>query len=248
MYRAVIFGGTTEGRELCEICAKHNLPILCCVATEDGARAIQALQGVHVRVGRLEAMQMTALLRNSALVVDATHPYAQNASRNIIAACHAAGVPLLRVAREYKAEDGCIYFACMDDLLAWLEKEPGSVFVTMGSSCAPALSRLSDYENRIWMRILPSLESLRICLDLGYRPKRLICMQGPFSQELNRAMFKAANANILVTKHSGIAGGFSEKVQAAKSLGMKIAVLSRSKHGGGVSLEEAALKLTELKE
>jgi precorrin-6x reductase len=52
-------------------------------------------------------------------------------------------------------------------------------------------------------------------------------MQGPFSETLNRAMFEAADARILVTKDSGREGGFPEKVRAAKALGMKVAVLER---------------------
>ena len=80
---------------------------------------------------------------------------------------------------------------------------------------------------------------MRTCLDLGYRPERLICMQGPFSEGLNRAMFKAANAGILVTKNSGAAGGFPEKARAAESLGMVTAVLAKPYESGGVSLEYA---------
>jgi precorrin-6Y C5,15-methyltransferase (decarboxylating) len=140
-----------------------------------------------------------------------------------------------------------VYFDGMDDLLARLEREPGNVFVTVGSSAAETFTKLPDYQSRVWLRVLPSLESLRVCLDLGYRPERLVCMQGPFSEALNRAMFQYANARILVTKNSGAAGGFSEKVRAARSLDMLTAVLARPRESGGVSLEEARRKIMELR-
>ena len=248
MSRAVIFGGTAEGRKLCELCAEYAISTVYCVATADGARPVNALPNVDIRVGRLGTGEMTALLgqNKTALVIDATHPYAEDASRNILAACQSAGNSLLSIVRESGEEQNCIYFKHLDDLLSWLEQEPGNVFVTMGSSHAEAFAGLADYQNRVWMRVLPSLNSLRICLDWGYRPGRLVCMQGPFSEELNRAMFLNANAKILVTKNSGATGGFPEKVRAARSLGMLTAVLSKPQAVDGVSLEEACKRIMEL--
>lgn len=249
MHSVVVFGGTTEGRKLCEACASAAIPIVYCVATADGARAVAALPYVEVRVGRLEAGEMVALLelQKPALVVDATHPYALEVSRNIEVACRDAGISMLRVTRDNIEEQDCVYFHSMDDMLAWIAQEQGNVFVTMGSSVARAFTRLPDYQNRVWMRILPSMDSLRICLDLGYPPERLICMQGPFSETLNRAMLQAANAGILVTKASGAAGGFPEKVRAAQSLGIITAVWTKPKEPGGVSLEEACKRMMELR-
>ena len=248
MIKVVVFGGTTEGRRLCEFCAEHAVPILYCVATEDGARVVSHLPNISVHIGRLGAGEMAELLSQNAPahVYDATHPYAEETSRNIEAACHQTGMPLLRVVRENADPQGCIAFDSMDNLLTWLESEPGNIFVTTGSSHARAFACLRDFQNRVWLRILPSIESLKTCLELGYRPDRLICMQGPFSEDLNYAMFKAVNANILVTKNSGSTGGFSEKVRAARSLEMRTAVLSKPAESMGISLEEACKRLMEL--
>ena len=241
MRKALIFGGTTEGRELCGACAGHGAPTLYCVATEDGARPVEALLNLDVRVGRLNAAEMAALLNaeKPSLVVDATHPYAGEARKNIRLACGETGTALIRVRRENTGGAGCIYFDGVRDLLPWLEREPGNIFLSTGSSSAAAFTELTDYQDRIWLRILPGIASLRACLNAGFRPERLICMQGPFSEELNRAMFQSAKARILVTKDSGAAGGFPEKVRAAQSLGMATAVLSRPEEAGGVSLKEA---------
>ncbi|MCL2166869.1 MAG: precorrin-6A reductase [Clostridiales bacterium] len=250
MIKAVVFGGTTEGRKLCETGAEYAIPIRYCVATADGARPVDNLQDVNIHIGRLRTAEMVSLIRRDspALVFDATHPYAAEASQTIAAACQSVGIPLLRVLRENVEEQGCTYFSDMDDLLAWLEREPGDIFVTTGASNAGLFTKLQDFQNRVWLRILPSLESLRSCLEWGYRPERLICMQGPFSEELNSAMFNAAKARILVTKNAGAAGGFPEKVRAARSLDMVTAVLAKPSESGGVSLENALLKMMELRE
>jgi precorrin-6Y C5,15-methyltransferase (decarboxylating) len=226
MNRTVVFGGTTEGRRLCE---NASVPILYCVATEDGARVVEGLANVSVHIGRLDARGMAALFEREkpSLVIDATHPYAKEASRNIALASQRAGVPLEHVVRETVTEPGCIYFDGMEELLDWLAATPGNIFVTSGVSSAKALSGLPEFQSRVWLRVLPNWESLCVCLGAGYRPERLVCMQGPFSEALNRAMFETADAKILVTKESGVAGGFSEKVRAARSLEMLIAVLKR---------------------
>ena len=249
MCRVVLFGGTNEGRNLCETCAKHAIPVLYCVATEDGARPVNALPNVDIHVGRLDAAEMAALLEGyaPALVVDATHPYAAEVSGNIATASQIAGIPLLRVVREDVEPQGCQFFTSVEDLLAWLEITLGNIFVTTGSTFAKAFTKLPDYQHRIWMRVLPSVDSLRTCLDLGYRPKQIICMQGPFSEALNLAMFQAANARILVTKDTGAPGGFLEKTLAAQKLKMLTAVLSKPKATEGITLAEARKRIVELK-
>ena len=241
MTKAVIFGGTAEGRKLCEHYGAKDMALVYCVATEDGASAVEALPNVCVNIGRLDGNEMAVFLRRHkpAFVIDATHPYADEASKNIRWACGQAGIRLIRVIREGEKGRDCAFYGGMDELLLWLAQNPGNVFVTTGSSAAEAFTKLADWQNRVWMRILPNLNSLQQCMDLGYRPERLICMRGPFSEGLNRAMFQSANAKILVTKDSGAAGGYAEKARAAKKLGMAVAVIARPEDMGGVSFEEA---------
>lgn len=249
MIKAVIFGGTSEGRKLCELCSDIDIPILYCTATCDGVHALKSLSSIKPHVGRLTADEMSELLMqsNAALVVDATHPYAHEASKNISDACNNANIRLLRVRREASIENSGIYFDDKKMLINWLEQETGNIFVTTGSSNAKEFARIKNFQERIWLRILPSTDSLRTCLELGYRAEQIICMQGPFTQEMNCLMFKEANARILVTKNSGTTGGFDEKVRAAKSLEMLIAVLSKPNEAEGISLEEACNRIRELR-
>ena len=65
----------------------------------------------------------------------------------------------------------------------------------------------------------------------------LIAMQGPFSKELNIAMLKDTDADYFVTKESGKAGGFEEKLEAAKETGVTLVVIGRPAETGH-SVEE----------
>ena len=91
MCRLLIFGGTTEGRLLAEHCSKSGISADVSVATEYGAELLP--EDVNVLCGRLETEEMTALILKNGyiMVVDATHPYAVEATKNIKAACGFCG-------------------------------------------------------------------------------------------------------------------------------------------------------------
>lgn len=233
--RLVIFGGTTEGRLLAEWCSARGIPALYCAATELGALS---LPGVTSRIGRLDFDEMTALLRGerAALVVDATHPYAAEASVNILKAAGEAGAKLLRITRPPENLSACRSFAGEDELVDWLSGTKGVIFAACGLTQAPLFTRVPDFEKRVYLRLLPGIEGLKTCLGLGFPPPHIIMMYGPFSRDLNRAMFQACAARILVTKDSGVPGGFTEKVMAAKDIGMEIALIARPPEAAGKSL------------
>ena len=127
----------------------------------------------------------------------------------------------------------------MEELVDYLNTTEGLIFSSMGAKEALALTAIENFQERVYLRMLPSPEGMRHCLDLGYPMKNLCGMQGPFSKEFNMAQFKEIGADILVTKESGNVGGFLEKTDAAKECGMEVVVLSRLVKEEGISVEEA---------
>lgn len=122
---------------------------------------------------------------------------------------------------------------------AVLNRTAARAFITTGSRGAAAFGRVKDAENRLTIRVLPSEEAVKLCREAGFKGKNIICMQGPFSAELNEAMFRAAGAEILVTKSSGKTGGFPEKTEAARRLGMKVIVITPPEDIPGITIEAA---------
>ncbi len=236
----LLFGGTTEGRELAELLCKKNIPAMVCVATEYGESLLDAGGCVSVRTGRLDEAEIEALIResNTQLVVDATHPYAAAVGKNICAACNNTRARYIRVLRESSAASGFIEFADMNPLIRWLNNTQTIVFSALGAKEATQLAQVSGFQERIWLRILPSAAGLTACLEAGFPPHHIICMQGPFSQQLNTAMFQSTDATVLLTKESGAAGGFPEKLAAAHECGMTVAVLGRPCRDSGMTLGE----------
>ena len=111
--KVVIFGGTTEGRQLAEYLEQLNkkqenrkVEIHVCVASEYGAQVLSENSALKVHVGRLEQVDMQKFLQavQADLCVDATHPYAVIVTQNIYQACKVVEVPYVRVRREMQEE------------------------------------------------------------------------------------------------------------------------------------------------
>ncbi len=234
----ILFAGTTEGRELAELARGLGIKTVACVATDYGESLIEESGSLKVNMGRLGEEAMEDLIRAEMpkLVLDATHPYADVVSRTIVAACKATGARYGRVQREAENHKGCLEFLDLAALAEHLDKTPGVVFSSLGTKEAAGLSGVSGAAERIWLRVLPSVDGLKMCLSAGFPAKHIICMQGPFSADLNEAMFKACGAKILLTKDTGSAGGFPEKLEAARRCSMQVFVIKRPQDIPGESL------------
>ena len=72
----------------------------------------------------------------------------------------------------------------------WLNEQEGAALLTTGSKELAAFTRVKDYEKRLYARVLSLPKVAAQCAELGFTGKHLICMQGPFSAEMNRAMIR----------------------------------------------------------
>ncbi|MGI6075683.1 MAG: precorrin-6A reductase [Pyramidobacter sp.] len=237
----VLFGGTTEARWLLE----RGLPALCCVATDYGAKLLQGLKDVEVRVGRLDEAAMEALFRreNPDVVVDATHPYATEVTKNIKTACKKSGVAYLRVIRRKTPLFGDVtVVGSPREAAELLNRSDEKVLLTVGSKELPAFASVANGRQRLYARVLPTSDVIAQCESLGYDAGHLIAMQGPFTAEMNRQMLAATGASVVVTKDGGDAGGMKEKLSAAQEAGARVIVIGRPDEAG-LTPEEALLKL-----
>ncbi|MBO7444626.1 MAG: precorrin-6A reductase [Methanobrevibacter sp.] len=241
MHKIVLFGGTTEGRLLTEFLSQNKIPAIVCVATEYGEKVLEYEPPVIVQPKRLKPGPMRKLFEEeqTEFVFDATHPYATEISKHIKEICEEQGIEYIRVLRESIEIEDAVKVSSMEDLIDYLNTTEGLIFSSMGAKEAPALTDVENFQERVYLRMLPSPEGMKQCLDLGYPMKNLCGMQGPFSKEFNIAQFKEIGADILVTKDSGNVGGFLEKTDAAKECGMEVVVLSRLVNEEGISVEEA---------
>ncbi len=243
----LLFGGTGEGRELAEWLRDRGIPVTVCVATEYGSVLLP--RGLEARTGRLDQAGMEEQMgrRPYTCVVDATHPYAVEVTKQLRTAAKTRGLPYLRLLRASDGEDGCHKAADMAGAARMLRQMPGNILLTTGSKelshfAVPGLAE------RCYPRVLPMVDSLERCLRLGFAPAHIICMQGPFSQELNEALLRQYDIRTLVTKDTGSYGGFREKVEAARNTGCALLVVERPVQETGLTPEELRSRLDRWKE
>lgn len=220
-----LFAGTTEGRELAFFLA-GACALTVCVATEYGEVLLDGLVDAHICTGRMDRCEMETFFLDGGFdfVADATHPYATEVSENIRGAAAAANRPYLRIARDTgEMTSGCVYVQSAADAAAYLSDKEGGVFVTTGMKELPAFHAIA--RERLFVRVLPSAPSIQACEREKIPPSHIIAAQGPFSYEMNLACFRFSGARWLVTKQSGAAGGFDEKIRASETLGMTAVVI-----------------------
>jgi len=248
---AVVYAtvATEYGRELMEASAGGDL------------QNLTILQG-RVDSGRMR--ELLARLRPDA-VINAAHPYAVEAGRMGREACKAANIKYFRLLREsqpaesvtcatdaegavYAADaegavyaagtEGAVYVADMEEAVKFLKTVSGNIFSACGGKGISRLTAIDGYRERVFIRALPTQEFLNECKALGFASKNIICMQGPFSKELNVAMLRSTGAKWLLTKDSGSAGGFSEKLDAAFFLGVAPVIIGRPPQDEGLYYDE----------
>ena len=237
MKRILIFSGTTEGRELAEWLDSQGVMVHVRVATEYGAVVMEPSSNIDVRVGSCGGAEGIAGVIDElsiGIVVDATHPYALNITRHIREACERTGAEYIRLKRPDSEgdTDGVVRFDTLEDAVEYLKGTEGRILASTGSNELSLYTRIPDYTERVVARVLSTVESVQKCAALGFEGRNLICAQGPFSEEMNVAMLKQVDARFMVTKDSGDAGGFVEKVRAARRAGATLVVINRPEDSG----------------
>ncbi|MDO4288953.1 MAG: precorrin-6A reductase [Eubacterium sp.] len=225
----LVLGGTYDSRKLVEGILEQGKQVIYSSVTDYNVGSLPEDAGLRVRVGAMDEAGMAALIEDQGVtcLVDATHPYAKEVSLNAIAACEAAGIVYLRMERKRMADDGetTLGFSDYDAMVDYLLTQEGQVLLTTGSRQLEAYDRLP--KDRLVVRVLPTAKVLSKCEALGYNPKRIIAMQGPFSYEMNTAMMAQYKIRFLTTKDSGVVGGVDEKIQAARDMGVKVLYIKR---------------------
>ena len=245
----LVFGGTTEGREMAEwLSARGTCSVVVSSLTEYGGSLVAELPNVESLTGRMLPDEMKSLMssRKFLCVIDATHPYATGVSASIAEACEVTATPALRILREGEPEGewtGVSSAAEAASLIAGME---GPVLLTTGSNDLPIyVGAVDDFAERLYVRILPMEKSVVAASELNIPINHIIAMKGPFSKELNCALIHEYGIKVLVTKASGRAGGFWEKVEAARECGIELVVIHRPLDEEGLSCEQAKCVLEE---
>lgn len=228
----LLLAGTKDGRELAAELTSKGYPVLATVISSYGRELAEA-NGISVDDGILDEAGLEKVIAEKGikLVVDVTHPYAAVVSRNAMAACEQLGVRYLRYERPTVPLPSYDRLHVVKDATeaALCAARLGKViFLTTGSRTLPVFKAEPELATaRLIARVLPEPKVIAECIELGFTPGDIVAIQGPFSHDLNVALFKEYGAEVVITKNSGLIGGSDSKFSAAVTLGLHLVVIDR---------------------
>ncbi len=216
--RLLLLAGTSEARHLAERLAKTR-----------GWQATASLAGVTAaprdlpvptrRGGFGGAAGLERYLRAEpvAAVIDATHPFAAEISGNVVAACEAAGIPLLRLERPaWVPRPGETWIDCADTEAAAKALPAGArAFLTLGSSGLNAFAERHDVWFLVRSLIKPEATDLPGQQIIG----------APGTAAEDEALMRTHDITHLVTKNSG--GTARGKLSAAAACRIPMLMIRR---------------------
>ena len=248
MINICLFAGTTEGRKLSDFLSKQDIELTVCTATEYGGQLINPSERVKISDKRLTEKEIFDLLKTEHfdLVIDATHPYAVEVTENIREACAKTGTEYKRLERDSFVNGRDI--RTVPDIPAavnFLNSVKGNILLTTGSKDLQKFSGITNFFNRVYVRVLPMPGSLEACSAARVKPSHIIAMQGPFSEEMNIAMLRSVHAEWLVTKDSGETGGVEAKFAAARRENAGLIVIGRPVQSNGMTESEIIAMLCD---
>ena len=241
--RIWIIGGTKDSRNILdEILKIGKDEIIVSTATEYGGKLLEDVaknENVEVISERLNVLQIEDMIleKNIDLIIDASHPYAQNISRTVISmvsylnerTTQEKKVKYVRFERKMVdyGDENVFKFENLQEVIRFLQQfENKNILSTLGSNTLAEINEVSE-KNNLFVRILPTTSSIQSAEELGYLPKNIIAMQGPFSKNMNIAMLQDLKIDYLITKESGETGGELEKVEACQECGVTILAIKR---------------------
>lgn len=238
-----VIAGTQDGREVATMLAKERQETVFVSVVSSYGATLASVPGIEVYTGRLNQEGMVTMIKEKGitLLIDASHPYAAVATETAMLAAKEVGIPYIRYERAetplpnydklHRTHSEAEAAEVAGRLASELHKK---VYVTTGSKTLNVFKKSPYLANvELWTRVLPTSEVLAECEALGFLPKYVVGMQGPFSYAMNNAMFKDTGADVVIMKNSGLIGGSDTKFEAAMDLGLHIVVIDRPEPSKG---------------
>ncbi|MHB9924097.1 cobalt-precorrin-6A reductase [Clostridium botulinum] len=227
--------GTSEGREILSLLNKFTDNILISTATAYGGEILKNYKYKKLNTKPLNKEELSNMLKENQvnILIDASHPYALEVTKNAREVSKDLNIKYLRYERpssaeEFKGNKKVVFLEDYKDLNEALKNIKGNILNTSGSRNMDKILDLK-LENRIIHRVLPSVKVLEDCFNLGVKVEDLMAIKGPISKELNKAFIKDYDAKALILKDSGPQGGTKEKILACLECDIYALVIRRKK-------------------
>ncbi|WFU14763.1 cobalt-precorrin-6A reductase [Bradyrhizobium sp. CB3481] len=222
MMRVLILGGTSDANLLAAAAARAGLDAIYSYAGRTRAPSGQSLP---TRIGGFGgASGLAEYIRREGIthLIDATHPFAADMSRNAVAACEATRTPLIALEREPWAKmpgDNWIEVSDITSAVAALPENPARVFLAIGRQ---HIERFSTKPQHVYtLRFVDPPDR-----SLPFPDADLIVSRGPFTLTGELEMMRSRGIEWIVARNAGGTGARA-KIDAAREFGLPVVMLTR---------------------
>lgn len=249
--------GTTEGKKILSLLNRFTDDIFVSTATNYGGELLSDFKFKVLNTKPLDenGFEREIIKHSINVMIDASHPYAVEVTKNLMEACSKLKIEYIRYERpsalaEFSNTESIKKVRKYEELGQALQGFEGCILNTTGSRNIEKIMNLK-LKNRIVHRVLPTVDSVQACISNGVKIDDIIAIKGPVSFELNKTFIKEYDAKGMILKDSGIEGGTVEKMKACMELGIMAFVIERDNSTNGTatySKEEAVDRVLNILE
>jgi precorrin-6A/cobalt-precorrin-6A reductase len=234
--RVLLLGGTFEASKLADLLAGHSgISSTLSFAGRTGAFRPPKIPYRIGGFGGVDGLNAYLGAERIDVLVDATHPFAEQMSRHASIAAARAKIPLVVLSRPaWVAQPGdhWIEVADMAAAAAALGRERIRVFLTIGRLQIGAFAAAPQH-----FYLIRTIEPL--APSPGLPCYRVIHGRGPFAFEAEDQLLREQSIDVLVSKNSGGEAAFA-KILAARHLGLPVVMVARPQQASGLVFHDPA--------
>lgn len=226
----LILGGTTEGRIAVRTLEQAGKPYY--YSTLEQQQEISCVQGIRLS-GALDSEQMQAFCQEHGiqLLIDAAHPFAIGLHQTIADCAQAQNLPVIRLERTFHMHPEVLW--CADYAQAVAQLENDGIQRLLALTGVKTIGKLRSFwqNHDCFFRVLNRPESIELALKQEFPADKLVFynLEQEDQIEENRRLFSICKPDAILTKESGVSGGFEEKVRVAKEMGIPVYAVRRPK-------------------
>ena len=214
-------GGTLEAGSLAAEIARAGIDA---VYSYGGRTRAPAGQPLPTRIGGFGgARGLADYIRTEAIthVIDATHPFAAEMSRNAVTACTETSTPLIALERApwtRTAGDNWIEVADVNAAVTTLPERAAHIFLAIGRQHIAPFGAKPQHTYTLRF-VDPPEAALPFAADV-------LVSRGPFTLDSELDMMRTRAIQLIVARNSG-GGGARAKLDAARMLGLPVIMIAR---------------------
>ena len=234
--RVLVLGGTLEASKLASLLAgRAGISAVLSFAGRTRAPRTPDIPYRTGGFGGVEGLEAYLGAERIHVLVDATHPFAEQMSQHAVIAAARANIPLVVLSRPAWRPEAADRWTGVENMTAAaraLGQEPRQVFLTIGRLQIEAFAAAPQH-----FYLIRALEPLEPPPSLPRH--RVILGRGPFAVEAEEKLLREESINVIVSKNSGGTATFA-KIRAARNLGLPVVMAARPRHAPGPVFHDPA--------